>query len=36
LKKLGLDEEATQLYKDAIKMNPFLRETTTNLIAETN
>jgi len=36
LKKLGLDEEATQLYKDAIKMNPFLRETTSNLIAETN
>ena len=36
LKKLGLDEEATKLFKDAIKMNPFLRETTTNLIAETN
>ncbi|MGL3827887.1 hypothetical protein [Candidatus Pelagibacter communis] len=36
LKKLGLDEEATKLYKDAIKMNPFLRETTSNLIAETN
>lgn len=36
LKKLGLDEEATKLFKDAIKMNPFLRETTSNLIAETN
>ncbi|SMF77378.1 tetratricopeptide repeat protein [Candidatus Pelagibacter sp. HIMB1321] len=36
LKKLGLNEEATLLFRDAIKINPFLRETTSNLIAETN
>jgi len=36
LKKLGLNDEAAKLFKDAIKINPFLRETTTNLIAETN
>ena len=36
LKKLGLNKEATQLYKDAIEINPFLRETANNLIANTN
>ena len=34
LKKLGLNEEAGKLYSDAIKINPFLRETASNLIAE--
>ena len=34
LKKLGLNEEAINLYKDAIKINPFLRETANNIIAE--
>jgi len=36
LKKLGLNKEATQLYKDAIEINPFLRETANNLIANRN
>ena len=36
LKKLGLNEEAAKLFEDAIKINPFLRETTSNLISERN
>ena len=36
LKKLGLNEEAINLFKDAIKINPFLRETANNILAETN
>ena len=34
LKKLGLSEDAAKLYGDAIKINPFLRETANNMIAE--
>ena len=34
LKKLGLMEDAAKLYKDAININPFLRETTNNILAE--
>ena len=34
LKKLGLNDEAGKFYADAIKINPFLRETASNLIAE--
>lgn len=34
LKKLGLSEEAAKLYRDAIEINPFLRETTNNIIGE--
>ena len=34
LKKLGLNQEALQFYKDAIKINPFLRETANNLVIE--
>ena len=33
LKKMGLNNEAAELYKDAIKINPFLRETANNIIA---
>lgn len=36
LKKLGLNEEAAKLFEDAIKINPFLRETASNLITETD
>ena len=36
LKKLGLNKEAINLFKDAIKINPFLRETANNIITETN
>ena len=34
LKKLGLLEEAAKLYRDAIEINPFLRETANNIIGE--
>ena len=34
LKKLGLMEDAAKLYKDAIKINPFLRETANNILTE--
>ena len=34
LKKLGLSEEAAKLYRDAIEINPFLRETANNIIGE--
>ena len=33
LKKMGLNNEAAELYKEAIKINPFLRETANNMIA---
>ncbi|MDC0417571.1 tetratricopeptide repeat protein [Candidatus Pelagibacter sp.] len=36
LKELGLNEDAIKLFKDAIEMNPFLRETASNLITETD
>ena len=35
LKKMGLTDEAAKLYTDAIKINPFLRETANNMLAET-
>ena len=35
LKKLGLVEEAANAYKEAIRINPFLRETSKNLIENT-
>ena len=35
LKKMGFDDEAGKLYQDAIKINPFLRETVNNMINET-
>ena len=31
LKKMGLNNEAAKLYEDAIKINPFLRETVSNI-----
>ena len=34
LKKLGLAEDAAKLYGEAIKINPFLRETASNMISE--
>ena len=34
LKKMGLNDEALKLFNDAIKINPFLRETVGNLIEE--
>ena len=34
LKEMGLNDEAGKLYQDAIKMNPFLRETVNNMINE--
>ena len=34
LKKLNLPEDAAKLFQDAIKINPFLRETANNIIAE--
>ena len=34
LKKMGLNDEAGKIYKDAIKINPFLRETVSNMIDE--
>ena len=34
LKEMGLDDEAGKLYQDAIKINPFLRETVSNMIDE--
>ena len=34
LKKMGLNNEAVELYKEAIKINPFLRETANNMLAE--
>ena len=34
LKKMGLIKEAEKLYSDAIKINPFLRETAINILAE--
>ena len=33
LKKMGLVEEAKNLFTDAIKINPFLRETVTNILS---
>ena len=33
LKKMGLTEDASKLYLDAIKINPFLRETANNMLA---
>ena len=33
LKKMGLTEDASKLYLDAIKINPFLRETANNILA---
>ena len=35
LKKMGFDDEAGKLYQDAVKINPFLRETVNNMINET-
>ena len=35
LKKIGLTDEAAKMYRDAIKINPFLRETANNMLAET-
>ena len=35
LKKMGLTHEAAKMYRDAIKINPFLRETANNMLAET-
>ena len=32
LKKMGLIEEASKLYLDAIEINPFLRETSNNIL----
>ena len=34
LKKLNLPDDAAKLFQDAIKINPFLRETANNIIAE--
>ena len=34
LKEMGLNDEAGKLYQDAIRMNPFLRETVNNMINE--
>ena len=34
LKKLGLAGDAAKLYGEAIKINPFLRETASNMISE--
>ena len=34
LKKMGLTDEAAKLYTDAIKINPFLRETANNMLAK--
>ena len=33
LKKMGLTEDASKLYLDAITINPFLRETANNMLA---
>ncbi|WP_440909325.1 hypothetical protein [Candidatus Pelagibacter sp.] len=33
LKKMGLIEDASKLYLDAIEINPFLRETSNNILA---
>ena len=32
MKKIGLTDEAAKLYQEAITINPFLRETTNNML----